>query len=581
MLILDYDIKIEDTKDNYSIVKINKNGKQIYIGSKYNMRAEIDKFLDKARCSKKDKQNLIFIVYGFGTGEHIKALRKEFINNQILVFEPNIKLYNFIIKEYKWISADKNLHIISCNENELETNFRKYIDEVKMSYMEVLDFSNYFNIYIDEYKAFIKAFKAMIVNLVLNRNTALVSNERWFSTLMNNIKYIVKGIPIDEYQGKYKNKPAVIVSAGPSLEKNIDELKKLDNQMLIICGGRTLRSLKDKDIDPHLLVSVDAYNVQYELAQGYIEKYNGPLLFYEGTNEDIVKNHPGDKIFYTNLKFIKDISEREMGILPQGGSVAHIMTDFAIIAECNPIIFIGQDLAYTNDLSYSRISGNKDGKMTFETEKRDTDIFVDGIDGNPVRTSLAFDRFRRTFEEIIEDNPNTCFINATEGGARIKGTIEMSLKEVINKYAGEKISPVSRTEYSVNIKKNVLNYLKEAKKTSDFIIKECDRSIRLLEELNKYYITKSYSKMNAILEKLDKIDKEIQEEYEKVEIISSRVYPAMYKILTAKTANSEKPGIDDAKMITEQNKKFYIEIREVLKECFENIDDLIKNIENE
>ncbi|WP_278337296.1 hypothetical protein [Clostridium butyricum] len=38
MRILNKDISIEETKDNKKIMRISKNEKSIYIGSKYNMK---------------------------------------------------------------------------------------------------------------------------------------------------------------------------------------------------------------------------------------------------------------------------------------------------------------------------------------------------------------------------------------------------------------------------------------------------------------------------------------------------------------------------------------------------------------
>ena len=36
--------KIEDTKDGFKILRINKDNKWIYVGSKYNMKLEIENF---------------------------------------------------------------------------------------------------------------------------------------------------------------------------------------------------------------------------------------------------------------------------------------------------------------------------------------------------------------------------------------------------------------------------------------------------------------------------------------------------------------------------------------------------------
>ncbi|MCQ2022253.1 DUF115 domain-containing protein, partial [Clostridium butyricum] len=85
------DLVFEKSKDNYDIVKINKDNKWIYIGSKYNMNREIQKFLDKVEDEEYNENT--FLIYGFALGEHVKALRKKYKNNKIIVFEPIESLF--------------------------------------------------------------------------------------------------------------------------------------------------------------------------------------------------------------------------------------------------------------------------------------------------------------------------------------------------------------------------------------------------------------------------------------------------------------------------------------------------------
>ncbi len=104
----------------------------------------------------------------------------------------------------------------------------------------------------------------------------------------------------------------------------------------------------------------------------------------------------------------------------------------AIYLGCNNIIFIGQDLAYTGERLHSNSS-------TLETEggnigMYDDNIYADDINGNKVRTSFELDAYRRYIEFYIHMLKNINFINSTEGGANIKGTKVMPLKESLNKY---------------------------------------------------------------------------------------------------------------------------------------------------
>ncbi|MGN0389939.1 MAG: 6-hydroxymethylpterin diphosphokinase MptE-like protein, partial [Wujia sp.] len=73
-----------------------------------------------------------------------------------------------------------------------------------------------------ESDSMIDILKEKIYDCIVSRNTKILFSERWFTTTINNIADMTKATLIDEYTGMYKNKPAIIVSAGPSLDKNID-----------------------------------------------------------------------------------------------------------------------------------------------------------------------------------------------------------------------------------------------------------------------------------------------------------------------------------------------------------------------
>ena len=576
MITANLEFKIEKTKDCYDILKINKNNKWIYIGSRYNMKAEIDKFLEKIVDSKDSCE--LFLIYGFATGEHVKALRNKFPENKILVFEPNKELEAYM-SNLDWVKEDENLEILICEKNKIQTSMKGNVNEYNLHDVNIIYFSNYDKIYIDEIRDFLIEIKNIYVEIILERNTRMKYSSKWFETLIGNLPFMIDATPADLYEQQYKDIPAIIVSAGPSLEKNVDQLKELNDQMLIISGGRTLKGLIDKGIKPNLLVAIDPNDSSYEIAKGYIEKLERPLLFFECTNEKLVMNHKGEKIFSSHMAFINKVAGRNLKIIPSSGSVAHSMTSYVAIMGCNPIVFIGQDLAYTNEKSYSSISENRDGSWKFDDVKRTDDIWVDSVDGGKVRTSLAFNTFRIGFEEIIESHPNITFINATEGGARISGTIEMKLSDAIEKYKVEKIEPIKKMEYKVDMKKNALEALDKTKKSSEFIIERCKQALKYIDKLKYTYIMKKKNEVDSILKKLDKIDIAIKEKYMEVDIVGTLLYPTIYEILTTKLINTTTPNLEEIQFIIDQNKKLYSEITNQLEYIIKFLDETIIKLE--
>ena len=76
---------------------------------------------------------------------------------------------------------------------------------------------------------------------------------------------------IEEWTSFYdmnKDVPAIIVSAGPSLDKNLAEMINYKDKLkdyFIIAGNRTLKTLINNNIKPDLLVTVDPNEITHEM----------------------------------------------------------------------------------------------------------------------------------------------------------------------------------------------------------------------------------------------------------------------------------------------------------------------------
>jgi hypothetical protein len=107
-----------------------------------------------------------------------------------------------------------------------------------------------------------------------------------------------------------------------------------------------------------------------------------------------------------------------------------------------PVILIGQDLAYTGGASHATGYFNP---QTLEerklTVKENGYREIDGYWGDKVYTDRQLDSFRQWYEGYIIHNPSEVVINATEGGAKIAGALQMSFAEASKQYAEN--SPVN------------------------------------------------------------------------------------------------------------------------------------------
>ncbi len=203
-------------------------------------------------------------------------------------------------------------------------------------------------------------------------------------------------------KGLFQNVPAVIVGAGPSLEKNGHLLTEFEKKGLILAGGSALNAIAQ---EPHFAASVDKeapyrqfkmhpfyetpFCCQSRMSAENFSLIHGPgLLFPDG-----------------NAPWINWINRQEEGF-ETGWTVGNFLTAFAAFLGCNPIVLIGMDLCYENERKYARIEAQPPEGLVQAQDAR----------GEPVWTQRDWLMAARWTEEFAERHPETGFINATEGG---------------------------------------------------------------------------------------------------------------------------------------------------------------------
>ena len=574
---------LEISKDNLRILKINHNGKEKYIGSYYNHKRDIDKFIKEI---KDINDNTIIVTYGVMDGEHLLELCKEkYKNIKIIVFEKEEKLLKNIAndKYYLKILENENIKVFKFDEEVIEKVFYMQFTLGNVYNLKIINSPLLFDYNNKEMIFISNCLKKFITHSVINLNTCKHFSERWFESFIGNFDYCLNSTFLSDIKDSVKNKPAIILSAGPSLEKNINLLKECKDKFFIISGGRTLSKLEEINVKPDLCVIIDGDEISYDIVKDNI-KIDTPLVFCNATNEKILQNYKGKKIYdSTNIDFIGSIIKKMQEPLFLGGSVAHACINTAIHIGCNPIILIGQDLAYTNDkvhASFCELTEDKyKHEEVLENVKSENDIYVDDIYGNKVRTSRSLNMFRENIEKIVKNNSNVKFINATEGGAKIEGTDIITLKEAIDKYQPkekiEKNIPLVET-LSDEEKKLVVD---EFNKSIEYLMEikiKCSKSVELNEKLKKAFNKNDFEKYNRIAEKMDKLEDEIKELYSKVEYIKTLVYPIVVNV----EINDEwvwKDNEDDKK----QFKKLYNKTKFLYSTMKEKVDYAIKFIERE
>ena len=252
------------------------------------------------------------------------------------------------------------------------------------------------------------------------------------NNLLEAVPHILLAEGVKALQGLFPGIPAILVAAGPSLGNNIHELKQAKGRAVIIAADTALGYLLQREITPDFIVSVDPQERTYDKYKGVDIASEVALVFSPGCSEHIFTRFPGRK-FVTAASMLPYRWLQEYW--PDKGSIeARVQCQMQLgfnLAEwlgCDPIMFVGQDLCYTDDLMH--VKGGSYVTPDEEAGHVKKGIKTKNMFGETVRTNPQFLTYKATFEQMIKDFPGTC-INATEGGIGLEGALTRRLADAM------------------------------------------------------------------------------------------------------------------------------------------------------
>ncbi len=270
---------------------------------------------------------------------------------------------------------------------------------------------------------------------------------------------------LEDLQEHFAGVPAFLVAAGPSLDKNIHLLPQAKNHAVIFAADAALPALLANGVTPHFVAAIDPQEIVYEKIADSAAKAQGTsLICTPWVSPEVPKCFPADDVFWSlSARGIDQWLNTMLGgkILTSGaGTVAHLNLTAAIILGCSPIVFVGQDLAFSNEKDHASgiVLNNPEQIQAILNAKKDV-VWVDGVNGDQVPTNRSFLSMKTHFEEVIAATERE-FVNATEGGAHIKGAQALTLQEAIDQYCTKTLDftgqlPADRAKKTPAISKTI------------------------------------------------------------------------------------------------------------------------------
>jgi len=390
-------------------------------------------------------------VIGCGLGYHVAELLRRRRGGLVIVLEPSVAMVHAALRCHDFfadIVARRLVFVVAEQRSDLFGPLRIHNVEVMLGTL------------LAPHPVSIRAFPAACGELqrifaeyhqfartVLT--TALEISAVSCDNILKNLPYFLGWPDVADLAGAWRGRPGICVAAGPSLRKNMHLLRRAKGSAAILAVQTVLKPMLSAGIRPDFVTALDYSPLSRRFYEGLGAVDDVTLVADPKVHPVVPENYPGPIRMFHN-----DFADRALAEMPiehahlqAGSTVAHLNYYLARHMGCDPIVLIGQDLGYGENLYYApgaaihaawspelnRFNSLELMEWQRIVRGRKTLRKVPAQDGGEMFTDAQMFTYIQQFERDIAA-AEVKVINATEGGARLAGAEEMPLAEVIERY---------------------------------------------------------------------------------------------------------------------------------------------------
>lgn len=431
-----FHVAIQTLEDN---LRVSHNDSNCFIHSLYNHNEELNLLFSEV---KNDTE--IIILFGPGLGYVFPYIENNFPDlKHLIIIEPSLEIFKEYLKK-------KSVLVELAKINEV--SFIVNLSADKAASFVVSNMANNLKAFLLISPAYRQLFSQyserlcyLIQDNIRNMHTSYVTinylNTQWTKNTFHNLKNDM--ILVDSlYKNVFAKNTAVIVSAGPSLNKHLPYLNKLKEKAVIFAVGSSIKILNEAGIIPHFRVIADGLEVSKNIIfnNNLLAQDRVPLIFAHQAYYGIL-----DKI--TAKKFLLIINTDDLGIylynklktnfktIDSSHSVANVTFNMLCASGCKRVVLLGQDMCFQGDKLYA------EGREETEAEKNSQKRWIKCKDifGNTVYSVSQYTAIKAGYESTIKNYPDVEVINATEAGLGVDGSKILSLQEVMDNILTDKM----------------------------------------------------------------------------------------------------------------------------------------------
>ncbi|HLL88842.1 MAG TPA: 6-hydroxymethylpterin diphosphokinase MptE-like protein, partial [Tepidisphaeraceae bacterium] len=440
-------VRVEPSRAGPPTAAVTHGGRAVHLHSRYQPLDEARKLVEGVDVAT----SLVVYVHGLGLGYHVERLFERTSDDAaIFVFEPDLSVLRAALsaRDLSAVIASRRVAFFTdADKGELFTRLNQYTALVTAG-VATVDHPPSVQLH-PEFHAQVKRWLQEFADLSRTSiNTLVLNGRRTAENIARNLAWYVAAPGIGRLKDRHKGQPAIIVSAGPSLRKNKHLLPAAAGKAVLIAAQTTLQPMLDLGVEPQYVTSLDYSDICTRFFERVPATVRTELVAEPKATSRIFAMHPGPIALLGNE--FADQLLREMAPqidkprLPAGATVAHLAFYLAEHLGCDPIIFVGQDLGFSDGLSYVPGTGHDDAARPeygrfYTPEMRQWDMIardrrilrqVPDYQGRPTYTEERLFAYLQQFERDFLKSASRV-IDATEGGAAKRGATPMPLADAV------------------------------------------------------------------------------------------------------------------------------------------------------
>lgn len=574
------------------------SGKPLYLHSRYDPVAEGQRLADTVET----EGNFGFVVSGLGLGYHVLALCERLQGDAVVVVcEPSLETIATAltcVDASKLIESRRIVFLTDADKKRLHAVLQPYGTLIMLG-TQFLRHEPSLRLN-EPAHAQINGAVAEFVTYTRMTLMTLVSNSKiTCQNIAMNLVHYVQTPPIDILRNRFAGDPCVVISAGPSLARNIDQLAALKGRAVLCAVQTAIKPLMARGIVPDFATSLDFHEMSRKFFEGAGDLSRVHLVAEPKASWEVTDHYPGPLSLLDNhwarLVIGDELAARDG--LKAGATVAHLAFYLANYMGCNPIIFVGQDLAFTGHVFYVpgveihqawRSEINRFNSMElkeWDRIMRNGAILrrVKGMDGDELFTDELLFTYLEQFEADTHQTDRRV-IDATEGGAFIRGTTCMPLAQAIERFCRREIDP-SRFAY-----RNATNWrdpsrlsatreeLQRRVEEIGGVITMCGELLEVFGELDA--LTHDAARFNKKLARVDELRTRIERDARSYQIVNAATQLAELRRFSADRHITAKKTdeTDRAKRQLKRDREFITGVRDGAEEVQPMLCDALRRI---